>query len=82
MISNYCILSCYHCNKINSVGLNKKLFFHKFGLESGVGFKIPWPGYLDPHPFNCFLKLNKYHMLSKTVAIFHVIFIIDLNPLV
>ena len=36
MISNCCVLSCYNCDKINSVGLNKK-FFHIFGLESGVG---------------------------------------------
>ena len=47
MISNCCILSCYHSDKINSVGLNNR-FFHIFGLESGVGDKIPWPGYLDP----------------------------------
>ena len=53
MISNFCILSCYNCDKINSIGLNEN-FFHIFGLESGVGVKIPQPGYLDPHSVICF----------------------------
>ena len=48
------------CNRINSTGLNKN-FFHILGLESGMGVKIPQPGYFDPHPVICFLKLNKYH---------------------
>ena len=56
-------ISCYHCEKINSVGLNKKIsyFFHihVFRLESGVGVKILRPRYLDPHPPICLLKLNK-----------------------
>ena len=39
-------------NRINSIGLNKKIFFHIFGLESGVGVKIPQPsrGILTPPP--------------------------------
>ena len=46
--------SCYSCNRINSTGLNKKNIFYIFGLESGVGVKIPWLGYIDPHPLICF----------------------------
>ena len=82
MLSNCGILSCYHCDKINSIGLNKKYFFHMFGLQTGVGVKIPRPRYLDPHTLICFLKLNKYYMISKTVAVFHVIHVIELIPLV
>ena len=36
MISNCCILSCYHCDKINSIGLNKKKFSHIWlGIRGG-----------------------------------------------
>ena len=31
-----------------------KNFFHILGLESGMGVKIPQPGYLDPHQVICF----------------------------
>ena len=81
LISNCCILSCYHCDKINSTGLNKNFFSHIW-LGISVGGQDTRPGYLDPHPLICFLKLNKYHMLSKTVAVFHVILVIELIPLV
>ena len=53
-VKNCCSISCYSCNRINSIGLNKKNFFHIFGLESGMGVKIPKPAYLDPHPVICF----------------------------
>ena len=36
MISNCCILSCYHCNRINSIGLNKQIFSHIWlGIRGG-----------------------------------------------
>ena len=48
MISNCCILSCYHCDKIKSVGLNKNLFSSNFqNADLGGGQDTPagvsWP---------------------------------------
>ena len=51
---NCCSFSCHSCNRINSTGLNKKKMFHILVLESGMGVKIPQPGYLDPHPLFVF----------------------------
>ena len=79
MISNCCILSCYHCDKL--IGLNKKFFSHIWLGIRGGGQDTP-AGVLDPQPLICFLKLNKYHMLSKNVVVFHVILVIELIPLV
>ena len=59
-----------------------KRYFSHIWLAIRVGVKIPRPGYLDPHPLICFLKLNKYHMLSKSVAIFQVFIVIKLIQLV
>ena len=36
MVSNCSILSCYNCDKINSIGLNKKIFSHIWlGIRGG-----------------------------------------------
>ena len=47
MISNCCILSCYHCDKINSTGLNKNIFSHIWlGIRGGgqdTPARVSWP---------------------------------------
>ena len=54
MISNCCILSCYHCDKIKSVGLNKNLFFFKFSkCRLGWGSRYPSRGILTPTIYHC-----------------------------
>ena len=41
-IKNCCNISCYHCTKINSVGLNKKKFFsHVWLANMGGGQDTP-----------------------------------------
>ena len=62
---NCCNISCYHFDKINSIGLNKKKIVHMLGLESGVGVKIPRPGYLDPHPVSLVTDVTKFHMFCR-----------------
>ena len=55
-----------------------------FGLQTGVGVKIPWPGYLDSPPTYLFLKAQQipYDIKKKTVAVFHVILVIELIPMI
>ena len=76
------IVAIFHVNIVIELIPLVCAFFSHIWHGIMVGVKIPWPGYLDPHPVICFLKLNKYIMLSKTVAIFHVIIVIKLIPLV
>ena len=49
MISNCCILSRYHCDKINSIGLNKKIFFTYLAWNQGWGSRYPGRGILTPN---------------------------------
>ena len=40
-----------------------------FGLQTGVGVKIPRPGYLDPHPY-LFLKAQQTQYDKKNCCSF------------
>ena len=72
MISNCCILSCYHCDKIHSIGLNWKNYFTYLAWNQGWGSRYPSRGILTHnHLFVsksstktiCCQKLLQYFML-------------------